>query len=194
MNCIVSVDELVATLKKSKPKDYVNIARFMDIKEAELTKYAYWNTKGYTRNCIERTDEFELLLLCWNPGDTTPIHGHGEQRCWVYQVSGSMEEVVYKENAQNEITPDRSRQLKPGDLCYMEDSMGYHTIHNNSGVRAMSLHLYAKPIDSCTCYNEDVADFIPKDMSYHSYKGTLIHNPNKETQVENHPNITKTLS
>lgn len=174
MSYIQSVSDLVEILKKSEPKDYVNIARLLDIPTAEFDEYAYWKEKGYTRNCIERSDEFELLLLCWNPGDYTPIHCHGEQRCWVYLVSGQMKEVIYKEGLNQEVIPDLHRELKSGDSCYMDDSIGYHTIHNNTDSKAMSLHLYAKPIDSCTYYDEKVDGFLSKEMSYHSYKGELV--------------------
>ncbi len=191
MNCIESVEELVETLKRSKKEDYVAIARLLDIPAADLMDYAYWKEEGYTRNCIERTDDFELLLLCWNPGDSTPIHCHGEQRCWVYQVSGRMKEVIYKENEDNNINPDSERRLKSGDICYMDDSLGYHTLHNNSDARSMSLHLYARPIDTCTYYDEEVEEFVPTDMHYHSYKGELVNDRKLETREERLTRLTK---
>ena len=182
MSHIESVDELVETLVQTEPRDYVAIAQMLDIPSGDLKEYAFWKDKGYTRNCIERTENFELLLLCWNPGDSTPIHCHGEQRCWVYQVTGKMEEVLYKENAEDELVKDIERTLEPGDICYMDDSIGYHTLHNISDKKCMSLHLYAKPIDSCTYYSKKSEGFIPKEMYYHSFKGELVDNPKRKSK------------
>ena len=174
MNRIESVDELVETLKSSAPNDYVAIANRLNIPAADFMQYTHWKEKGYTRNCIERTAEFELLLLCWNPGDGTPIHCHGQQRCWVFQVSGSLEEVIYTEKTQNGFIASLNKEVKAGDVCYMDDSMGYHTLRNNSDSKSISLHLYAKPIDSCTYFDKNANQFVGKDMFYHSYKGELV--------------------
>ncbi len=184
MDCIESVDELVKALKKSNPKDYNVIAKSLKIQAADLMEFAYWKEEGYARNCIERTSDFELLLLCWNPGDATPIHCHGEQRCWVYQVSGRLQEVIYKENTQNELNPIANQELKSGDIGYMEDAMGYHTLCNNSDSKSMSLHLYAKPIDSCTYYDKKVDKFVGSEMHYHSYKGKLVNHLKDQTRAE----------
>src|SRR5687768_7197153 len=42
----------------------------------------------YTRNLVYRNDCFELLLLCWDAGSRSPIHGHSGQRCWFMPVAG----------------------------------------------------------------------------------------------------------
>ena len=47
------------------------------LNEAEFEKYATWNQESYTRNCIARTDTYELILLCWEKKQETPIHEHG---------------------------------------------------------------------------------------------------------------------
>ena len=177
MNYVKSVDALVETLKKCDPQDYVAVASVMEIPPADFMKFAHWNQQGYTRNCIERTEDFELLLLCWNPGDATPIHCHGEQRCWVYQVSGTLKEVIYKAYDQDHKIPDTTKQLKAGEVAYMDDSLGFHSLSNTSDAPSMSLHLYAKPIDACTYYDEELGAFVPSDMRYHSYKGQLINHP-----------------
>lgn len=186
MKCIGNIYELVDFLKKSQVDDFVSIAEILDIPAADLMQYAYWKDSGYARNCIERTDDFELLLLCWNPGDVTPVHCHGQQRCWVYQVSGRLEEVIYQENAGGQLVPVQNRQLNSGAASYMEDSMGYHSLRNNSDAKAMSLHLYAKPIENCTYFDEKQEAFVAKDLNYHSYKGQLVpleKRPNRDQRL-----------
>lgn len=174
MNPIGTVNELVDALHNSAPDDYRTIAKFIDIPAADFMAFAHWADEGYTRNCIELTEDFELILLCWNPGDVTPVHCHGQQRCWVRQVSGKLEEVIYQKNRSGKLGELRRHELQSGGLSYMDDAMGYHSLQNNSDAMAMSLHLYAKPIESCTYYNDELDRFIPKDLEYHSFKGELL--------------------
>ena len=36
---------------------------------------------GYQRNVIKRTDHYELVAICWKPGQITPIHDHRGSDC-----------------------------------------------------------------------------------------------------------------
>ncbi len=173
MNCIETLHELIETLNDSEPEDYVKVAKNMNIPKSDFKKYAFYKPDGYTRNCIERTPVYELLLLCWNPGDETPIHGHDEQRCWVYQLDGAIRESRYRENDAGLMEECNRLELTPGGLTYMEDTMGYHSLKNSSNEQAMTLHLYMSPIDSCKTFDETEGAFIDKELQYDSYKGVL---------------------
>ena len=49
---------------------------------AEYRKYALFEpSKLYTRNLVASSDQFDLLLLCWNPGKQSPIHDHSGSHC-----------------------------------------------------------------------------------------------------------------
>ena len=95
MKRIESIGELINELNANEPEAFVKIARRMSIPVSDFRRYAFWKPNDYTRNCIERTSKYELILLCWAPGCETSIHGHNEQRCWVHQVEGSMVETRY---------------------------------------------------------------------------------------------------
>jgi cysteine dioxygenase len=174
MNRIESLNELIETLDDCDPEDYVKLAKHMKLPHSDFEKYAHWKPDGYTRNCIERTDAYELILICWNPGNETPIHCHSEQRCWVYQVEGKLSELRYKADELGTLVVCNEMELSPGRLTYMEDSMGYHTLKNHSDERAMTLHLYISPIDTCKVFNDTTEDsFKLKELKYDSYKGVL---------------------
>lgn len=173
MNCIETLSELIETLNDSDPEDYVKVAKNMNIPKSEFKRYAHYKPNKYSRNCIERTPVYELVLICWNPGDETPIHGHDEQRCWVYQVDGTIREIRYKGDEAGQMQECNWLQLTPGRLTYMEDEMGYHSLKNCSNERVMTLHLYISPIDSCQCFDETEAVFKTKELQYDSYKGVL---------------------
>jgi cysteine dioxygenase len=176
MNHITSIEQLTKTLDSSGPLDRAKIMKRIKIEAHELESFTTWSKQGYTRNCLARTKQYELILLCWDIGAKTPIHGHGGEDCWVYQIQGVVKEMRFEQvgkllKATNQIV------LAPGKLTYMNDVMGYHSIENTSNQRAMTLHIYASPIDTCKVYNEKIDCFEIKEMSYHTFKGNEIESP-----------------
>ena len=166
MNSITTIEELVDQFDDAAPSEQVSVLKRIDIPVEDFESYATWCEDGYTRNCIARNDEFEFILLCWSEGAKTPIHGHAGQDCWVFQVDGKVKETRLKENSEEELQVTNELTLTEGRLAYMHDRMGYHCIENESSGRAMTLHIYASPIDSCKVFNEDSQKFEVVEMEY----------------------------
>ena len=174
---IRSLDQLLEELKSIRTeKEYKKIVKRLGIPLRDFEPYAHFSKKHYTRNCIARTKEFELILLCWEEGQETPVHCHNNQECWVYVIDGEFEEVrfVESERKDEEIEVERELQLEEDGISYMNDDMGYHKLENVNDGRSMSLHLYMNPIDECNVYNEKTEEFERKELEYHSMKGVLL--------------------
>lgn len=165
---IRTISELIERLEETDHEQHKKVISSMDIPKEEFMPFAYWKEKGYARNCIKRTKDYELLLLCWNPGDKTPVHGHDGQDCWVYLVDGEMTEIRYQADEEENLTKTHTETLTGRRLTYMRDEMGYHMIKNNSNQRAMTLHIYALPIDECEVFDESKETFVEKEMQYDS--------------------------
>ncbi|MBL4669206.1 MAG: cysteine dioxygenase family protein [Flavobacteriales bacterium] len=174
MDNITSLNKLIEVLKQSNVKDYVKIAKNMNIPIDDFIKYAHWKESGYARNCIFKTETFELILICWNKADTTAIHGHNNQKCWVYLVDGKMAEIRYQKDEKGNLSECNRIELSPGNLTYMHDSMGYHSIVNSSKEKAMTLHLYMRPIENCVIYDSEKEHFKEKMLSFHTLDGKLV--------------------
>lgn len=170
---INSVKELTETLLNAEIYDFPKVIRKSQLSLKELKRYASWKPNDYTRNCLARNEKFEIILLCWEPGVLTPIHDHGGKDCWVYQVHGSIDEVRYVKTG-DLLTESNRITINPGGLTFMNDEMGFHAIENNTDQPAMSLHIYASPINSCMVFNNDKACFEEKDLVYDSYKGEVV--------------------
>jgi cysteine dioxygenase len=173
---ITTVESLVDDLERCQSKDeYAQLIKYIDLPLDELAQFAYWDEECYTRNCIERTEDYELLLLCWDVGQVTPIHCHNAQECWVYVAQGELAEVRYKWDG---VSPKpiaiSEGKAERGNLSYMNDAMGYHTLENIGEGRAMSLHLYVKAIDECTIWDDTENAFITKQQSYHTVGGEVL--------------------
>jgi cysteine dioxygenase len=176
-NSITTISQLVEELKLVEDESqYKKMVKRLEIPMEEYKPYAHFNQEHYTRNCIARTKEFELILLCWEEGQETPIHCHNNQECWVYVVKGEFDEQRFVESEKKDeaIEVEEEMQLGQDGISYMNDDMGYHSLENINNGRAMSLHLYMNPIDECNIFNEETGEFEKKEMIYYSYEGKLL--------------------
>lgn len=166
---IGSLDDLIAALHNGKKESFNSIIRSAKLSKEDFKEHASWSKNCYTRNCIVETEDFELILLCWEPRQCTPIHDHGGEECWVSIVDGEFQETIYKEDAHGKLTALKTIKSSPGDITYMTDFMGFHNIQNVSYSRSMSLHLYAKPIRSCNIYDVTKQELVCKNLVYDTF-------------------------
>ena len=169
-----SLNELISALKNEQSTKYHDILHSMEIPKSAFEVFCSWSESTYTRNCIFENERFELILICWQSSHKTPIHDHGGEECWVKVIDGEFKETVYKSNEVSEVNILKSTLFKAGDISYMIDFMGCHQLKNLSSHRALSLHLYAKPITNCNIYDEQSKDFVQKKMSSHPFSNFTI--------------------
>ncbi len=176
MQAVNSLQELLEVLPKSSGSDFIQIANGLKIDAQDVEPYAFWSKDSYTRNCIARNEDYELILICWEPGQETAIHCHNGEECWVYGVKGELEEIRYKstEKSEDHIYESERQLMLEGKSAYMHDRMGYHSLHNRTEQRAMTLHLYVNPIDSCRIYDVESQVFVRKTLQYTTLKGKLL--------------------
>jgi cysteine dioxygenase len=170
MDEINSLSLLIQKLNAAEKSEVPALLKNLRLPKQDFDSFASWCDDGYTRNCVHRTESYELILLCWSKGCVTPIHGHGGQECWVYQIEGNLTEKRFEKNAAGNLIETEVLTLQAGDLTYMEDRMGYHQLCNQSDTKGYTLHLYASPIDTCEIFNETTNSFEIKEMSYDTMK------------------------
>lgn len=92
---------------------------------------------------IERSDDQEVWLMSWLPGQRTDLHDHADTSGAFTVVSGRLTEVVARPNAVerpgavgvdvNELHVGQSRVFGPGYV---------HQVHNPGPDPAVSIHVY----------------------------------------------------
>lgn len=115
----------------------------------------------YTRTLLHRTEHFELLLLCWDKAARTPVHGHAGQTCWFTPVLGAFDFDNYEQidggkgPGYARLRKIRSsRNVGVGLFDRRDEKEDLHLVRVADGFdRAVSLHLYAAPIDECLAYD-----------------------------------------
>lgn len=163
-------------LPKCSGQDFIEISKGMDLQPEDFEDYAHWSANHYTRNCISRSKDYELILLCWEPEQDTPVHCHNNEECWVYNVQGEIIEkrFDFKPSSKTEIEETQEEEMQEGQVSYMHDTMGFHSLHNVGGNRAMTLHLYINPIDSCRIYENEQVGFVRKQLQYNTFEGKPV--------------------
>src|SRR6266851_7080190 len=92
----VSIDELVRELHAlpasafDKTDEIRSLLASMPVEEASLAPYLTWDRQHYTRNLIDKTDLYELVAICWEVGQSSSVHNHRDQNCWMAAPVGKL--------------------------------------------------------------------------------------------------------
>ena len=144
---------------------------------ADWRDFALFDPGVYTRNLIARNAWFEMLLLCWDKGQSSPIHNHAGQNCWMSVLDGEIEEQQF-----DGPSPERrgcavrgaSKVFVPGKVAFINDDIALHRVRPRAGNAGVSLHVYSRPIDVCNVYDETSGSIVSRSLSYHSVRGNRV--------------------
>ena len=119
-----------------------------------MASFAVWNPRHYTRQCIHRTREHELMLICYEPGQRTSIHDYDSQMAWIKPLRGSVREERFKATGTGTLRLHGEKSIGVGALSYMASRNCIHR-HSNAGTgRAITLNLYSRPLMRWRVYDE----------------------------------------
>ena len=182
----VSVEQLIDGLRTISDKDFTcdNVYDYLDQNPVEvdsIVRYFHWSPDFYTRNLIHKDDRFEMMAICWEPGQVSRIHNHSDQKCWMTVPVGKLRGQNF---AVAEIDESKGYcKLVETDAFEMSDCVAakveleepVHQILNLAEYdqRAVSLHIYSKPYDSCLSYCRDTDTFKEVPLFYTSIGGKL---------------------
>ena len=158
------LDEFFEALCAANYENYEGLIKAHNINFETLLPFASWSSKSYQRICLASNEECELILLCWDKGQKTPIHSHDGQKCWVYFAKGEFEEFLYAKGEKNNLLQKNS--VAEGQVTFLTDEIGFHSLENKSSGLGMTLHLYANPITKCQVYSESKKEFENKELQY----------------------------
>ena len=136
--------------------------------------FALFGADYYCRNLVHRSELYELIVLCWSPGQRSPIHDHARQRCWMAVLEGDVRETLHHlDDAGTKLTPGASKTFSRGSVAYIVDEVAWHRIEPVGPHPAVTLHLYSRPIPECRIYDEAAGRIQTRKLSYHSIRGRL---------------------
>jgi cysteine dioxygenase len=131
----------------------------VEVGRDELRPHVSFKEGTYARHRVYLNDYAELLVLCWRPGQRTPIHDHNGSFGAVRVLSGVMWETLFEMEEGRGLAYKSSREWTPGHITGA-DIPDIHQLGNPdvSGQDLITLHLYAPPLTSLNVYRVGRAD------------------------------------
>ncbi|HEX8889086.1 MAG TPA: cysteine dioxygenase family protein [Pyrinomonadaceae bacterium] len=134
----------------------------------DLRPFRFFKQGTYARHRVFRNDFAELLVLCWKPGQRTPIHDHNGSYGAVRVCEGVMWETVFALNDERELYYKSGREWHAGEAT-TADVPDIHQIGNPevSGQELVTLHLYAPPLGVLNTYkvgSSEVGCYSPNEF------------------------------
>lgn len=151
------------------------------IDPASMAPYLFFSGTHYTRNLIHRCELFEIVALAWEVGQAAPVHNHRGQECWMGITHGRLEVRNFRliESDTNlrtcKLEPSITYTLDPGNPAAVDPAEPIHSVHNmpEFGQRAVSVHVYSRPLDWCEVYYPDKGRYMEMRLCYTSTNGVL---------------------
>lgn len=184
----IKIEDFVRLLKELPEESFQTqtMAEFLRKNMVDLNSllpFMFFEKGCYTRNLIYSTDQFELLLICWDVGCATPIHNHEGQNCWVHVYSGQLSFTNYKWLGCDRKT--RSVNLKvdshvplaaEGSLSVIDEKDTIHCLVNplTCDQKAISLHIYSRPLSQCAIYDAEKNLCFDEPLLYYSMEGKQV--------------------
>ncbi len=145
------IDALAGVPALSEIEDWF---RSLALRQREYEEHRVFTDRKYARNLIARSSFAELLMLCWHPGQRTPIHDHGGSVGVVLVVEGLLTETMYDHAPEGHVRPYDTRRRVPGEITGA-DVPDIHQLLNlqPEGRDMVTLHCYAPPLSVLNTYS-----------------------------------------
>jgi cysteine dioxygenase len=165
----VPIDELVQRLRKMQAPVFDEtepLRKFLQATPVDadsLAPYLTWDRQHYTRNLIDRTPLYELMAICWEVGQASSVHNHRDQNCWMAVPMGRLRVENFHLVEQDltmgrcQLEPLNTVEMNIAQPCAVNPADPVHRVVNprEFNQRAISLHVYSRPFDTCVVYSPD---------------------------------------
>ena len=171
----------------TKQKIYEYLVTYQ-LRQDDLERYKMWMPDRHTRNKVFRNDMIEVMIICWPIGAVTPLHTHNGQLGWMTLLEGKLVVENYKkvrcnasENEQvvgmdclagaTELEMEHLEDelaVPGGPLNTVDKTQTIHRIRNLAewNERAVSMHVYSRPIDSCVVFDVEAQRCFRRNLKY----------------------------
>ena len=165
----VPIQDVVADLRKFPEASFRPIEQITNFLETNpvapdtLAPYLTWDRQHYTRNLIDKTPLYELVAIGWEVGQSSSVHNHREQNCWMAAPIGRLRVENYRVIAQNvdqgtcTLETSDTIEMNSRQPCAVDPLEPVHRVYNprEFNQRAVSLHVYSRPFDTCVVYSAE---------------------------------------
>ena len=191
MPATVPIQDFVAQLRKFPEPDFRRLEaiqsflRSAPVEPQSLAPYLLWDRQHYTRNLIDKTPLYELIAICWEVGQGSSTHNHREQNCWMAVPIGRLMVQNFRVLFQDlkagkcRLEPTDQVEMNAANPMAVDPQEPVHRVYNPAefATRAVSLHVYSRPFDTCDVYSEEQGTCGPIRLYYNSEYGVPTPRP-----------------
>jgi predicted metal-dependent enzyme (double-stranded beta helix superfamily) len=147
----------------------------------------------YARRLVHRSPRFDVMVLTWMPGQSTPIHNHAGNCGWIRLIQGRIREDAFAlapsaresgfdlapdlpaaaqaRTGRIELVPTATTLVETrGSVSSVDRQRAIHRIANPLEHRddevAVTLHVYCKPHDVCLIFDPETKTCGRREMSF----------------------------
>jgi cysteine dioxygenase len=182
------VDELVGKLRALPVSAFDEIEQIrsllteIPVAEPSLAPYLTWDGQHYTRNLIDKTDLYELVAVCWEVGQSSSVHNHRDQNCWMAAPVGKLRvenfhvEFQDIETGKCRLLASNTVELSLSNPCAVDPREPVHRVINprEENQRAVTLHVYSRPFDTCMVYSPEQGTCGDIKLHYNTVFGQAV--------------------
>jgi cysteine dioxygenase len=151
------------------------------VRPETLDQYLFFSKGNYTRNLIFKNDVFECMTICWETGQSSRVHNHRDQNCWMSAPIGKLRVQNFRVNERDaalgtcHILPTDIYDMDAAHPAYVNPLEPVHQVLNlpEFNQRAVSIHVYSKPFDTCEVYQREKGTYADVPLHYTSEYGKL---------------------
>jgi cysteine dioxygenase len=149
------VAEIIGSLEQVPTLDDIKewFSRIL-LRQRDYEQYRSFTPRKYARNLVIRGQHAELLMLCWRPGQRTPIHDHGGSIGMILVCEGLLTETMFERMPEGRVRPYNTTRWGPGAITGA-DVPDIHQLLNlqPAGRDMVTLHCYAPPLTVLNKYS-----------------------------------------
>jgi cysteine dioxygenase len=98
----------------------------------DLSTFVNFSPEGRCVNWLYRSEQCDILLVGWEPGQSSSYHDHLDSESVVFVISGHV----------TVISEDERQRFSPGNVIVTPKG-ARHQLINNEAERLITLHLYS---------------------------------------------------
>ena len=139
----------------------------LDLTRDDLSGFSIFDAECYCRNQLRMGKAYEALLICWKPGQCSPIHDHAGSSCAFRVLQGECSETVYEPvdsqqpggpagtigvgGRQQNVVSIGCNTEPEGFVCATQDA-DIHSVANFGTDNLQTLHIYSPPLAKMGTY------------------------------------------
>ena len=118
-----------------------------DVTLDDVRDFVVFDDEHYRRNLVALGPWHEILVICWQSGQRSPIHNHAQSTCGLKVLSGVCTETVFDRSPCGQVVARHSTELRAGSITASQDA-DTHQVSNlqPAGENLVTLHIYSPPL------------------------------------------------